>query len=59
MEQNNSVNNNMQRRPLILYKCTYLIFQAANFFVFFLIKYHQLLRCNFSHLQVYTVVEER
>lgn len=38
MEQNNSVKNNKQRRPLILYKCTYLIFQAANFFLILLKK---------------------
>lgn len=38
MEQNNSVNNNKQRRPLILYKCTYLIFQAENFFLILLKK---------------------
>lgn len=34
MKQNNSVKNNKQRGPLILYKCTYLTFEAANFFVF-------------------------
>lgn len=60
MEQNNSVNNNKQRRPLILHKCTYLIFQAANFFIFiFYLIVSPIVKVYFSFLQVYTVVEVR